>query len=379
MIFMKEHIIFIGTAKDLVQYAASEIKQLGFSEAEVTEGGVALSGTLKDIIRLNLSLRCVHHVFMLLKRFHCGNIEELYKGVTSFPWENYIDTNGYFSVFSNVENPTIRDQRIVNLKCKDAVVDRLRRLKGERPDSGSARDKTVLYIYWKENSVSLYLDSSGETLSKREYRKIPLQAPLQETLAAALVFATGYSGRENFINPMCGSGTLAIEAALIAKRRAPGILRHNFGFMHIKDFDHTLWEDIKRELKEKEIEHPQTKIIATDIRPEAVEAARKNAERAGVSEMIDFSVCDFSQTLVPRGKGFVVLNPEYGIRMGESQALVDTYAKIGDFFKRRCQGYTGFVLSAHSSLLQSIGLKPSRKISFHNANLACRFCEYFIY
>ena len=251
---------------------------------------------------------------------------------------------------------------------------------GRRPDSGPERDRAVVHLHWKDEECCLYIDTSGEPLSKRGYRKIPLKAPLQETLAAAIVLATGWHDNGHFINPMCGSGTLAIEAALIGLKKAPGILRNNFCFMHLKGFDKALWEELRREALLLCNKTLRNRIIATDVSRQAIDAARENAMTAGVEHLIEFSVSDFADTPVPEGSGgLVLLNPEYGERMGQMDELADTYKGIGDFFKQKCKGYTGFVFTGNPGLAKKIGLRSKRKVQFFNSNIECRLLEYELY
>lgn len=376
---MQIYPLFIATAPTLVPYLQKELASLGFTNFSAINAGVKLSGSFKDIMFLNLYLRCAHHVYLLLNEFKCKDPDELYKNIYSMPWENFIKSDGYICVASNVTNPTIRDSRYANLKCKDAIVDRLLKITGSRPDSGSDRTKTVLYLYWNGNDCSIYLDSSGETLSRRSYRKIPLLAPLQETLAAGIIIATEWDTKTNFINPMCGSGTLAIEAALIALKRAPSATRENFSFMHTKLFDAKIWQEIKSEAREKENKKIDGKIIATDMEEKAIEASRKNAALANVEEYIEFTKCDYSQTSVPSGGGVIILNPGYGIRMGEIQELEKLYEGIGDFFKQKCSGYRGYIFSGNIPLLKKVGLRPQKKTIFYNADIECRLYEYPLY
>ena len=265
------------------------------------------------------------------------------------------------------------------MKCKDAVVDRIKEKRGRRPDTGPERDKVVIHLYWKGNLGQVYLDTSGEPLSKRGYRMIPLKAPMQETLAAAVVLATGWMGDGNFINPMCGSGTLAIEAALIGLGRAPGLLRNNYGFMHLKGFDESSWKALRRKIRAEAKDRLNGRIIATDISQQAVEAAKKNAMTAGVERFIEFGVCDFSETPVPEGGGVVVLNPEYGERMGEIEELKEIYKEIGDFLKKKCKGYTGYVFTGNLDLAKKVGLRTKRRILFYNGPIECRLLEYDLY
>ena len=237
----------------------------------------------------------------------------------------------------------------------------------------------MVHLYWHGNQSRLFLDTSGEPLSRRGYRKIPLGAPVQETLAAAIIAATGWNGADQFINPMAGSGTLAIESALIALGRAPGLLRSNYGFMHLKGFTPSFWEKLRKEARKQAKKSTHGRIIATDINPEAVEAARKNAMTAGVDQCIQFWTCDFWETPVPEGGGVIILNPPYGERMGEVRQLEKLYRGIGDFFKKKCQGYRGYIFTGNLSLAKKVGLRTGRRLPFYNGEIECRLLEYELY
>lgn len=375
---MNQSKILIATSQDFLAYTKDELTSLGFKNAVPGPGGLTIIGSVNDALFLNLNLRTCHHVLILLKNFTCLNPDVLYQNTLDIPWEDYIEPQGYVSVFSNVNTPSITDSRFANLKCKDAIVDRIAQKKGSRPDSGPNKDKAVIYIYWKNDECAIYLDTTGQTLSRRGYRKISLKTPMQEALAAAIIKATSWQGETNFINPMCGSGTLAIEAALIAKNQAPGLWRANFSFMHIKGFEAPAWDKMRKDSQLKETE-PNIRIIATDIDHKAVETAKKNAEIAGVSDMIEFTVCDFKETPLTEEPGLIILNPEYGVRSGDPEQLAILYKEIGDFFKQKCTGYTGYVFSGNLKLLKQVGLKPKRKIPFHNGALECRLNEYELY
>jgi putative N6-adenine-specific DNA methylase len=202
---------------------------------------------------------------------------------------------------------------------------------------------------------------------------------MQETLAAAVIMASGWNGRSHFINPMCGSGTLAIEAALLGLNRAPGIFRNNFGFMHIREFNKPLWNDLRTKAKREAKKTLDCRIIATDVSKEAVIAAKNNASTAGVEHLIEFGVCDYADTTVPEGKGIVILNPEYGERMGKIKELKRVYSGIGDFFKQKCRGYTGFIFTGNLELAKKVGLRTKRRIQFFNSGIECRLLEYELY
>jgi putative N6-adenine-specific DNA methylase len=371
--------IVITCARGVPPYLRGEVLSLGFPVLSMGIAEVATEGTLEDTLRLNLLIRTGHRVLYLIESFNARNPDELYRRMARISWEDYIPEKSYFSVTSSVNNPTIKDSRFANVKCKDAIVDRIKERTGIRPDSGPERDKVVIHLYWKRDFCDIFFDTSGEPLSKRAYRMIPLKAPMQETLAAAVILATGWAGIGNFISPMCGSGTLAIEAALIGLGRAPGLLRSNFGFMHLKGFDEPSWKTLRRKIRAGAKDRLNGRIITTDMSQQAVEAAKKNATTAGVDRLIEFGICDFSETPIPAGGGVVMLNPEYGERMGEVEELKATYKRIGDFFKNKCQGYKGYIFTGNLDLAKKVGLKTRRRLSFFNGPIECRLLEYDLY
>ena len=371
--------IVITCPKKITPYLRKELEDLSFPIDSESMMSIETHGTLSDCMKLNLHLKTATRVLYHIKSFPAKDPNDLYTEVKKIPWEEYVEEDGYISVVSHSDNPEINDSRFPNLKCKDAIVDRLMELKGRRPDSGPDKNKAVLYLYWKDNEGSMYIDSSGEIIAKHGYRKIPFKAPLQESLASAIIMASKWDKNSHFINPMCGSGTLAIEAALIAQGRAPGLLRSNFAFMHIKGFPSEAWEMMRREARLSSRKELSFKIIASDMDEEAISVSKKNAATAGVDHLIDFIVCDFKETPVPEGSGVVVLNPEYGERLGEEEELEGTYKAIGDFFKTNCKGYTGYIFTGNMNLAKKIGLKAKRKIEFYNSKIECRLMEYELY
>jgi putative N6-adenine-specific DNA methylase len=373
--------ILITCPKGIPPWLAREVRALGFPVLAEGEAAVETEGTLADTMPLNLRLRTGHRVLYLVAAFPAENPAGLYRGLRDIPWEEILHESGehaYLCVTSTVDTPSINDARFVNLKAKDAIVDRMQEKCGLRPDSGSDRDRAVVHVFWRGSRVALYLDTSGEPLSRRGYRKIPLAAPMQETLAAAVILATGWNGRRCFVNPMCGSGTLAIEAALFALGKAPGLLRSNYGFIHLRGFDPAAWRVVRAAAHKTEKE-TAARIIATDIDPKAVAAARQNALTAGVEGRIEFSVCPFTETPVPERSGVVVLNPPYGERTGEVPSLISLYREIGDFFKKRCGGHRGYIFTGNAALVKQVGLRTKRRIPFYNGEIECRLLEYELY
>ena len=232
----KNYPIIISCAKHLSQWTEVEVRQMGYKPIEVTENTVVIQGDVRDVMRLNLKLRTAHRVLVPLLRTTCRNIRDLYEAVRSIDWENILEADGYFSVSSVVHNYTIRDTRIPNLYTKDAIADRMREKCQRRPDSGGENIGAAVFVYWEKDEAIIYIDTSGEPLSKRGYRKIPGSAPMQETLAAACIMAMKWNGKTPFLSPMCGSGTPAIEAAMIALKKAPGALKGHFAFQSVKGY-----------------------------------------------------------------------------------------------------------------------------------------------
>ena len=378
-VFTDKAVIIITCPKRLSPWLEQEVKELGFIIEETFITGVRLTGTVNDCIKLNLNLRCASQVLYKLRQFEAANADAIYKNLLDYPWENILPNPGYFSITSNVNNPTINNSMFANLRVKDAIVDRLREKRGVRPSTGSALVGVVINLFWKNDRAEVFIDTSGDSLGRHGYRKIPGQAPMLEALAAATIIATDWDRKSPFVNPMCGSGTVAIEAAMIATNRRPGLFRTNYAFMHLQGYDEKVYleEDSLLEKQIKEI--PSARIIATDYSARAVENAKKNAIAAGVAQLIEFSVCDFAATVIPPAPGIFYVNPEYGERLGVVNKLEETYARIGDFMKQKCGGYFGYVFTGNLELAKKIGLKAKRRIEFYTSTIDCRLLEYELY
>jgi 23S rRNA G2445 N2-methylase RlmL len=371
--------IIITCNKRLAPYLQQEVEELGYTPESTFQTGLELRGTVDDCIRLNLNLRCASQVHYALKYFPANSPQEVYKHVYAYPWEKLIPQHGFFAVTSNVDHFTVNNSMFINVKVKDAIVDRMRSQNGDRPNTGSSLDKMVVHIFWRDDRAEIFLDTSGETLAKHGYRKIPGKAPMLEALAAGTLLATKWDRKSPFVNPMCGSSTLAIEAAMLATDRRPGLFRKNYSFMHVLGYDEKMYERHYTEVEAKVKKVPGLKIIATDISQDAIEVSRVNAGIAGVEGLIKFAICDFAQTEVPEESGVVYFNPEYGERLGEVQDLELTYARVGDFLKNRCKGYMGYIFTGNLDLAKKIGLKASKRIEFYNAKIDCRLLEYELY
>lgn len=372
--------IFITCNKRLAPYLAKEVAELGYVPDAVQQTGVLLTGTMADCIRLNVNLRCASQVMYSLKKFICRGPDDLYRHIHKMPWEDIIPEDGYLSINSNVYHHSIRTDMFASVKVKDAIVDRIREKTGKRPDTGPTLEGTVVYLFWKDEDAEIFMDTSGETLAKHGYRKIPGKAPMLEALAAATLLATRWNRQSPLVNPMCGSGTLAIEAALLATNRVPGLLRDNYAFKHVQGYDEQPYLDAFEEVKSKVKEVPGLRIIATDISDDAIHIAKINAGIAGVEQYIEWEVCDFAATTIPEEEaGVIIFNPEYGERLGEIDELEETYARLGDFMKKECKGYTGYIFTGNLELARKIGLKASRRIEFYTGKIDCRLLEYELY
>ena len=373
------HHIVIPCSPGVAPFLVRELRDLKMPIIDERSTSVTSKGDFSDVLQLNLNLRTGQRVLWRLAAFKASDPDQLYEKLMPLAWEDLVTPDGYFSVTSVVDNPTIKDSRFANLRVKDAIVDRMRRCCGRRPDSGPRRDKLVFHLFWQQDEVKIYLDTSGPTLAQRGYRLDPGKAPLRETLAAALVLASGWNGAKNFVNPMCGSGTLAIEAALIAQNRIPGLLRQNYSFQSLSGYKNM--ELLSLQAQARRLARPDRKIrlIATDIDPQMIQVAKENAVRAEVDDVIEFVTCDFAETPVPEGGGGLFCNPEYGVRLGEEEELKVTYRRFGDFLKQSATGYEAFIFSGNRNLLKEVGLRPARRWHFDNGGIACELAAYPLY
>lgn len=378
--FTRNGDITITCHNRLSPFLAKEVEELGFEVVEQFITGVKLKGSLNDCIRLNMNLRCASQVLYSLKKFEAANSDDIYQAAKNIMWETIFPINAYITVTSAVSNPTIDNNMFANVRIKDGIVDRLRWKTGRRPNTGSDPEASVVHLYWKDDEAELFLDTSGHSLGRHGYRKIPGSAPMLEALAAGTILATNWDRKSPFLNPMCGSGTIAIEAAQIATNRAPGLFRENYAFMHISGFDEEFYQMEKKRLQKQIKSIPSLQIIASDHSAEAVRNAKLNASAGDVLELIEFEHCDFEKSTVPASEsGIIMMNPEYGLRLGELDELEITYKRIGDFLKQQCSGYTGYIFTGNLDLAKKIGLKPKRKIEFYNSKIDCRLLMYELY
>ena len=359
-----------------------ELAALGHPGArDFTPTAVGVEGDLREALKLNLWLRSANRVLFEVAAFRVRNPDELYAAASTLPWEEWLAPGAPFHLHGDAEAPGLRDLRFALLRCKDAIADRFVRKTGARPDSQSDPEGAAcIALHWRDGVARLHLDTSGVPLSRRGYRLRPWIAPLRENLAASILLESGWDPVEDaFAGPMCGSGTLAIEAAWMAMRRAPGLHRESYAFQRLRDWPADAWRGLLDAARRRCLPMPAVPIAASDIDPRAVEIARDNAERAGVARHIAFSVRDFRRAEVPRAPGLVVMNPEYGERMGLEERLGPLYEAIGDDLKSRCTGLRAAVISGNPELAKRIGLRPSRRIPMWNGPIECRLLLYELY
>ena len=379
-LYTKPGPITITCHKRLAPYLEQEVKELGFTVEETFVTGLRITASVNDCIRLNLNLRCASQVLYSLKAFKAVDADSIYNQLLQYPWEELLPDGGYFSITSNVNNPTINNNMFANLRVKDSIVDRIREKTGTRPSTGSELTGAVIHLFWKEDDAEIFVDTSGDSLARHGYRKIPGRAPMLEALAAATINATVWNKTAPLVNPMCGSGTIAIEAAMIATNRRPGLFKTNYAFMHLRGYDENIYFEEDALLEKQIIDRAGLRIIASDYSEIAIENAKKNAIAAGVAHLIEFAVCDFADTEIPTEDGGIFyVNPEYGERLGNTRELEDTYSRIGDFMKQKCGGYFGYVFTGNLELAKKIGLKAKRRLEFYTSTIDCRLLEYELY
>ncbi len=378
---MQRSKIVINCLPRITPILEKEVKSLGYSLDEVGKTHVSTKGDWEDIINLNLKLRTANRVLWHIQDFRAKNAAELHEKAYTIPWHQLIPRNSIVKIHSFVKNDSIKDTRFPNVKLKDAIVDRYKKETGRRPNSGNTNEGTVVYLHWVDDNCSIYFDTSGETIAKHGYRTNMVKAPMMENLAAACILASKWDFNTHFINPMCGSGTLAIEALHIAKNIFPTHFRKAYSFQHLKGYDEFLFSQIRtRILREADLlSKPDFEVVVSDMDKSAVEVAARNAKNAKVAQFLKYEIKKFEETHVPEGEGVVFINPPYGERLGATSELGDLYRMMGDFLKQRCTGKTGYIFSGNLNLAKQIGLKAKRRIEFNNGKIDSRLLEYELF
>jgi putative N6-adenine-specific DNA methylase len=370
---------FATTSKGLETVLSEEIRALGGEAVAAAPGGVSFSGDTGLGYRANLWLRTAHRVLLFLSGFPAATPEELYHGVKEVPWPEIFSVRKTIAVDATVRDSGITHSRYAAQKAKDAIADRFREKAGARPNVDLHAPDVRINVRIVRDECTLSLDLSGESLNRRGYRGDPEEAPLRETLAAGMVLLTGWDGKTPLLDPMCGAGTIPIEAALIATNTAPGLIGRSYGLRHLFGHDRKLWDGIVGDAGERVRRSGIPRIEGSDLSGTAVRSARKNARRAGVSDIVAFQERDIREFAPEGPPGIILCNPPYGVRMRKGTEAEPFYRALGEAFKKRCRGWTAYVLSGNPEVTQHIGLKASRRFPLMNGPIDCRLLKYELY
>jgi putative N6-adenine-specific DNA methylase len=374
---MKQEFELIAkTFQGLEEVLAKELTELGAGEIEMGRRMVAFKGDKELMYRANFALRTAIRILKPIKRFEAKSADEVYEAVKAIHWEDYLNVDQSFAVDAVVFSNEFRHSKFVAYKVKDAIVDYFREKTNERPSVRLTNPDLALNIHIAETKCTLSLDSSGESLHRRGYRQEAVEAPLNEVLAAGMILMSGWHGECDLIDPMCGSGTIPIEAALIARNIAPGVFRKEYAFEKWPDFDQELFDSIYNDdSKEREFTHH---IYGYDNNPRANEIATHNVKAAGVSRDVTLKIQPFQQFEQPAEKSLIITNPPYGERIS-TENLLELYKMIGERLKHAFMGNDAWILSYRDECFDQIGLKPSEKIHLFNGSLDCQFRKYQIF
>lgn len=355
---------------------AQELTELGANNVQIGRRVVSFTGDQEMMYRANFQLHTAIRILKPIKHFTARSADDVYEATKTVDWSQYILPGKTFSVDSVVYSEEFRNSRFVTYKVKDAIVDQFRERSGNRPNISVSNPDVRLHIHISDDDATLSLDSSGESLHRRGYRQESVEAPLNEVLAAGMILMTGWRGETDFIDPMCGSGTLLIEADLIARNMSPGIFRKEFAFEKWPDFDKELFDRIYNDdSRERDFTHH---IYGYDVDMKAVNTALLNVRAAGLTKDISVAQQDFKDFKKPAQEAIMVMNPPYGERISTPN-LLGTYKMIGERLKREFAGNTAWILSYREECFEQIGLKPSLKIPLYNGSLECEFRKYMMF
>ena len=368
-----------STATGLVDALEVELIQLGFEKTVKMSSGVFFDANWEGAYRANLQSRLASRILKPILDFPAYNPEELYNNIRKHDFTKYINLDQTLKIDASVSDCAMRDQRFVALKAKDAIVDQFREQFDARPNVDSDNPHLKIHIKGIKNQFHVMLDTSGDSLFFRGYRKEAGLAPMKENLAAGLVKLADWDQKTPLVDPMCGSGTILIEAAMMALKVAPGSNRKQFGFVHLKNFDPDVWGKVLDEAADQELPELDFKLYGYDIDRKVLQMAKDKAKRAGVDHVIEFSHESISTLAPPVEKGLIITNPPYGARLGEEDMLKDVYKDLGFTLKHRFKGWDAWILSGNKDLIMDLKLKSTRKHFLYNGPLECRFLKYSMF
>ena len=358
-----------------------ELKDLGIKTREKTQAGVLFEGNWAACYTANLNSRYASRILKPLLDFPAYNEEELYNNVRKHDFTKYIRPDQTLAIDATVKDSNINDQRFLAMKVKDAIVDQFRDKFGVRPNVSNENPDLRIHIRGYRNQYNMALDTSGNSLFMRGYRERTGEAPLKENLAAGLIGLSGWDKKSPLVDFFCGSGTLLIEAAMMALNMAPGSHRQSFGFMNLLEFDQETWNQVLEESQDKELDMLDFKLFGFDHDKKVLEIAKQNAKNAGVLQFLDIKNSPIAVAAPPTEltKGMIITNPPYGARIGDEDNLKDVYRDLGFTLKNRFQGWDAWILSGNKDLLTEMKLKATAKKFVYNGNIECRFLKYEMY
>ncbi len=364
------------TFKGLEEVLAKELIEIGANDVQIQRRAVSFSGNKEMLYKANLHLRTASRVLLPIASFKASNADEVYEKVKEMNWEKYMTVETSFAIDSTVFSDDFTHSKFVAYRVKDAIADYFSEKYKKRPNVSVSNPQLMINIHIAQKQCTVSLDSSGESLHKRGYRAVQNEAPINEALAAGMILLSGWQGDTDFFDPMCGSGTLLIEAALIALNIPPGIFRGSFAFEKWNDFDDEIFQRLYNDdSNEREFTH---KIYGSDISIQAIKLAEQNVKSAGLSKYIELQVMPVQKVDSPSSNCIMITNPPYGERLA-SNDIIGLYGALGTFLKHKFTGQSAWVISSHEEALKRIGLKPSKKYDLLNGSLECLYCQYEIF
>jgi len=356
---------------------AEELRQLGATRIEERKRAVAFEGDLKLMYRANLELRTAIRILMPITNFKASDEDEFYDKIKEIDWEKYMTVKETLAVDAVTASKTFNHSKYIALKTKDAIVDQFREKYKKRPNVRVYNPHLAVYIYIHDQQVNVSIDSTGESLHKRGYRVASVDAPINEVLAAGMILLSGWDKEGLLMDPMCGSGTLLIEAAMYAYHIPPNHLRTHFAFMNWKKYDEELWETVKKQAEDHKVEHGSP-IMGWDKNLGCVRKTEQNIEAAGLTGKIEVKRKRFERLEAPPAPGMIIMNPPYDERLAEDD-IEGFYETVGDTLKKKYSGFNAWLISSNMDAIKKIGLRTSRRMTLFNGKLECKFVKYEMY
>ncbi|GBD96649.1 MAG TPA: class I SAM-dependent RNA methyltransferase [Nitrospirae bacterium] len=373
--YQRNKLYFAQIADGIKELGVEELSELGARKVSPAYGGIYFNADREALYRINYFTRFASRILAPLVSFDCGTSDQLYEKAKQINWPDFISGKNTFAVFGNVSNSMITNSHYASLRLKDGIADSFREISGKRPDVDSRNPDIWLNLHIRDDKAVISLDTSGGSLHRRGYRKDSVSAPMQETVAAAIIRYAEWNGEVPLYDPMCGSGTLLCEALMHYCKIPSAIFREHFGFEFLPDYDSSVWKKVKKELNGQIRDLPEGCIVGSDLSPKAVEISRLNICNLEYGEKIKLEALDFRK-IKGLENGIIITNPPYGIRMGNRQELDLLYKSLGDFLKQKCKGSAAYIYFGEREFIKKIGLKPTWKKPLKTGGLDGRLVKY---